>query len=142
MDLGKSCGIPPTPIIPKAPPKVFISTTSSQQHSPWSLPPQNVYPQIKGRIHVFHSAVSMFYAPSDISSIHGMRKEYIQATSSWRKGHACYDTILVNSDPKVGGVHRFKVVHVLLFFSFWHGDKEYPCALIQWYPHMGFEPDE
>ena len=48
----------------------------------------------------------------------------------------------MNSDPEVGGVHGFEVAHVLQFFSFQHEDKEYPCVLIQWYSHMGSEPDE
>ena len=71
-----------------------------------------------------------------------MRCEHIRATSSWRKGHAHYDTILVNSDSKVAGVHGFEVVHIFLFFSFQHQNKEYSCALIQWYSHVGSEPDK
>ena len=72
-----------------------------------------------------------------------MRREHIRATS-WRKGQARYDTVLVNSNPEVGGVHAsgFEVARVFLFFSFQHEDKEYPCALIRWYSHVGFEPDE
>jgi hypothetical protein len=71
-----------------------------------------------------------------------MRREHIRATSSWRKGCARYDTILVNSNPEVEGVRGFEVACVFLFFSFRHENKEYPCALIQWYSHVGFEPDE
>jgi hypothetical protein len=71
-----------------------------------------------------------------------MRREHIRATSSWRKGQARYDTVLVNSNPGVGGVRGFEVARVFLFFSFRHVNKEYPCALIQWYSHVGDEPDE
>ena len=70
-----------------------------------------------------------------------MRREHIRATSSWRKGQAHYDTILVNSNPKVEGVRGFEVAHVFFFFLFWHENREYPCALIQWYEHVGSEPD-
>jgi len=98
--------------------------------------------RIDGRIHVFFSAVATFRAPSDISGISSMRREHIRATSSWRKGQARYDTVLVNSNPEVGGVRGFEVARVFLLFSFRHGYKEYPCALIQWYSHVGSEPDE
>ena len=104
--------------------------------------PQVAHPRIEGRIQVFYSAVATFHAPSDISGVTGMRREHIRATSSWRKGQARYDTVLVNSNPEVGGVRGFEVARVFLFFSFRHGNEEYPCALIQWYSHVGSEPDE
>lgn len=99
-------------------------------------------PRVKGKIHVFNSAVATFYAPSDISGTTSMRREHIRATSSWRKGSARYDTVLVNSNPEVEGVRGFEVARVFLFFSFQHNDEEYPCALVQWYSHVGYEPDE
>jgi hypothetical protein len=102
---------------------------------------QDSHPRINGRVHVFNSAIATFYAPSDISGITSMRREHIRATSSWRKGQARYDTVLVNSNPKVEGVRGFEVARVFFFFSFWHENKEYPCALIQWYSHVGSEPD-
>lgn len=71
-----------------------------------------------------------------------MRREHIRATSSWRKGQARYDTVLVNSNPEVEGVRGFEVARVFLLFSFQHENKEYPCALIQWYSHVGSEPDD
>jgi len=113
-------------------------------HDDTASPSQDsdAHPRIKGRIHVFNSAVAIFHAPSDISGITSMRREHIRATSSWRKGLARYDTVLVNSDPEVEGIRGFEVARVFLFFSFRHEDKEYPCALIQWYSHVGSEPDE
>jgi hypothetical protein len=98
--------------------------------------------RIDGRIHVFFSAVATFYAPSDISGISSMRREHIRVTSSWRKGQARYDTVLVNSHPEIQGVRGFEVARVFLLFSFRHESKEYPCALVQWYSHVGSEPDE
>ena len=71
-----------------------------------------------------------------------MRREHIRATSSWRKGQARYDTVLVNSNPEVEGVRGFEVARVFLLFSFQHENKEYPSALIQWYSHVGSEPDD
>ena len=89
----------------------------------------------------FFSAVVTFHAPSDISGISSMRCEHIWATSSWRRGQACYDTVLVNANPEDGGVCGFEVACVFFLFSFWYDNKEYPCALTQWYLHVGFEPD-
>jgi hypothetical protein len=105
-------------------------------------PLQEAHLRIDERIHVFFSAVATFHAPSDISGVSSMRREHIRATSSWRKGHARYDTVLVNSHPEVGGIRGFEVARVFLLFSFRHENKEYPCALIQWYSHVGSEPDE
>ena len=33
-------------------------------------------------------------------------------------------------------------MHIFLFFSFQHNDKNYSCALVQWYSHVSSEPDE
>jgi hypothetical protein len=122
-------------------PKLLQKFLFEQLHDN-TAPPRDALPRINGRIHVFYSAVATFYAPSDISGITSMRREHIRATSSWRKGQARYDTVLVNSNPEVEGVRGFEVARVFLFFSFQHKNKEYPCALIQWYSHVGSEPDE
>jgi hypothetical protein len=73
-----------------------------------------------------------------------MRREHIRATASWRKGPARYDCILVNTDPDIDGARGFEIARVFLFFSFRHQleDKEYPCALVQWFSFVGLEPDE
>ena len=101
-----------------------------------------VYPAINGKIHIFNTAVATFYAPSNISGVTGMRREYIQAVSSWRNGPACYDCVLVNAKPDVDGAWGFEVARVFLFFSFLHGGKEYLCAFIQWYSFVGTGPNE
>ena len=84
----------------------------------------------------------MFHAMSDISGITCMRHEHIRSTSSWRKGPAQYDCVLVNANPGIDGAHGFEVAHVFLFFSFWHQDKEYPCALVQRFSFVGLECHE
>ena len=99
-------------------------------------------PIIDGKIEVFNSTVAMFNAPSDISDINGMHRKHIQATLSWRNGPACYDTILINSNPDIDGVQGFEIAHVLLFFAFWHHGKHYPCALILWFSFVGLELDQ
>jgi len=100
------------------------------------------YPKIEEKIHVFNSAVAIFRAPSDLSNINGMHREHIRATSSWRKGAARYDCVLVNSHPDLEGACSFEVARVFLFFSFTHCDKVYSCALVQWFSFVYSEPDE
>ena len=98
---------------------------------------ESVYPVIEGTICIFKSAVATFYAPSNISGVAGMRREFIQAMPSWRKGPTHHDCVLVNTEPDVDGARGFEVAQVFLFFSFLHGNKEYPCAYIQWYSFVG-----
>ena len=101
---------------------------------------EDTYPVIEDKICVFSSTVTTFHAPSDISGVTGMRREYIQATSSWRRGPGHYDCVLINTNTS--GRHGFDVAWVFLFFSFSHQGVEYPCALIQWYSFVGNEPDK
>ena len=67
---------------------------------------------------MFNSAIATFRSPSDISGITEMRREHIRAMLSWRNGPACYDTVLINSNPDVEGVYGFEVTRILLFFAF------------------------
>ena len=99
-------------------------------------------PIIEGRIEVYNSAVATFRSPSDISGINGMRREHIRAMTSWRNGPACYDMVLINSNPDVEGIRGFEIARVLLFFAFRHQGKHYPCALVHWFSFVGVEPDE
>lgn len=99
-------------------------------------------PMVEDKIHIFNSATATFHAPSDISGITGMRREHIRAATSWRKGPARYDCVLVNTDPGIDGARGFEIARVFLFFSFRHQDKEYPCALVQWFSFVGSEPHE
>ena len=58
--------------------------------------PTTEYPQLEGQIYTSNSASSRFYAPSDISRIHGMQWEYIcsapngrnEGTTSWLCFHS------------------------------------------------------
>ncbi|KAF8264142.1 hypothetical protein EI94DRAFT_1772766 [Lactarius quietus] len=47
-----------------------------------------------------------------------------------------------NTDPVEMGMHGLSVAHVRLFFSFTHGDVQYPCALVCWLSCMGDSSDE
>jgi hypothetical protein len=102
----------------------------------------NACPVFTGKISVFYNASATFRAPSDPSGPSSMRREYICATPSWRKGRARYDCVFVNARPELGGMRGLEVVRVFLFFSFVHGDTCYPCALVQWFLVIGNEPDD
>jgi hypothetical protein len=96
------------------------------------------YPDVDGRISIFYSATASFYAPSDISGINGMHREYIRATPSWRQGPARYDCIFVNSGDE-SDMHCLEIARIL---SFEHENQDYECALIHWFGHDGTRPDE
>ncbi len=98
-------------------------------------------PEILSHIHVYHSAVATFYAPSDISGIRGMRWECIRSTPSWHK-RPCQDCAFVVEDDNQPGFSGMSVVHILLFFSFVHEEITYPCALVWWFKKHGRHPDK
>ncbi|KAH6905748.1 hypothetical protein BKA70DRAFT_1373002 [Coprinopsis sp. MPI-PUGE-AT-0042] len=91
------------------------------------------------RIHTYPSARAVFFSPSDISGIEGMRSERIRAVSKWGGGRPRYDCVLVaaSDDP---GFLGYLVARVFLFFSFVHSNVRHPCALVQWYSTVGERP--
>jgi hypothetical protein len=96
------------------------------------------YPPYHGRIHVFHSASSMFYAPGDsLEPTHQM----IRCKPSWRKGPARYDCVFVENGSDLPGLKGLYVGQVLLLFSLIsRGTQDIPCALIQWFAAVGDQP--
>jgi hypothetical protein len=89
-------------------------------------------PEFAGRIQVFHSAVAVFFSPSDLCGAGGMYRERIRSNPNWRGEYARYDTVFVQTGPDVGGLKGMVVGRVRLFFSFTSGRTCYPCALIEW----------
>ena len=85
------------------------------------------------QLSIYHSAVSTFFAPSDLSGVGGMQCEQIHALPSWQDGPPCYDTVLISPDRQIPGMHRLDVTHVQLFFSFNYDDEKYSSALVDWY---------
>ncbi|KAG1886992.1 hypothetical protein F4604DRAFT_1889809 [Suillus subluteus] len=75
-------------------------------------------PHFDGRIRVFNSAVSTFFAPSDLSGIGGMKREYIRVSPKWRNGHARKDCVFVITDLNAHGMWGMDIAQVLTFFSF------------------------
>ncbi|PBK62830.1 hypothetical protein ARMSODRAFT_990403 [Armillaria solidipes] len=92
-------------------------------------------PEILSHVHVYHSAVATFYAPSDVSGIRGMRWERIRSTPSWHK-RPRRDCAFVVEDDDQPGFSGMSVVRILLFFSFVHEEITYPCTLFM--DHMQY----
>ncbi|KAG2107667.1 uncharacterized protein F5147DRAFT_745903 [Suillus discolor] len=99
-------------------------------------------PHFNGRIRVFNSAVSMFFAPSNLSGIGGMKHEYIRVSPKWRTGHACKDCVLVITDSNAHGMRGMDIAQVLTFFSFRLRDVRYPCTVVCWFNRVGNAPDD
>ncbi|TFK72995.1 hypothetical protein BDN72DRAFT_894243 [Pluteus cervinus] len=92
------------------------------------------------RVQVFSSASATFYAPSDLSGIHGMRREYIRATPNWRNEGPRHDCIFVRTTLKLPGFRKLHVAQVIFFFSFTLNEINYPCALVEWFVPEGDAP--
>ncbi|KAJ3914515.1 hypothetical protein F5877DRAFT_92682 [Lentinula edodes] len=110
------------------------SSASSTSNSESDLP------EITLKINVYHSAVAVFFAPSDDSGIRGMKQERIRCTPSWY-GVERRDCVLVTVDEDKPGFRGMSAAHVLLLFSFRHEGITYPCALVHWYNTYGRRHD-
>ncbi|KAH9972921.1 hypothetical protein BJV77DRAFT_926616, partial [Russula vinacea] len=87
-------------------------------------------------VKVFHSATSVYYAPSDLSGIGGMYWEWIRATPSWKGGPGHYDCKIFGMNERAG-FHGLHVARVRLFFMFHIQQSAYPCALVEWFSTYG-----
>ncbi|KAH9000049.1 hypothetical protein EDB92DRAFT_1939723 [Lactarius akahatsu] len=81
------------------------------------------HPMFYGKITVYPSAIATIQVPSNISRTGGMCCERICAVTSWRKGASHYDTVFVNADSAVEGIH-------------------YLCALVNWFSCKDNSPDK
>lgn len=72
---------------------------------------------------VFWSAVAAFFAPSDLSGIHGMKQEHICATPSWQKSGPWYDCAYVVQDQTKAGFAGMSVIRIHLLFLFHYNDQ-------------------
>ncbi|KAG0699688.1 hypothetical protein DFH29DRAFT_983453 [Suillus ampliporus] len=104
--------------------------------------PELQFPSYQGRISVFNSASSRFYAPSDISGIGGMRTKYIRACSLWWNEAARYNCVFVNTNPDMEGMQGLDVARVLCFFSFTFRGTTFPCTVVHWFDTIGNSADE
>ncbi|THH12620.1 hypothetical protein EW146_g7529 [Bondarzewia mesenterica] len=74
-------------------------------------------PHYDGKVSVFHSALAIFYSPSDPSGVGGMHRHRIRSVPSWHNGPPRNDCVFVqmNAAPGMRGLHA---AQVLLFFFF------------------------
>ena len=75
-------------------------------------------PFYDGKLHVYNSACSTFFAPSDLSGIHGMRRKHIRSCPVWREEGPQFNCVFIVTDPQAEGMHGLDVAHVLCFFFF------------------------
>ncbi|KAI6128901.1 hypothetical protein EDD16DRAFT_1701506 [Pisolithus croceorrhizus] len=112
----------------------------NDSHDPEDIP-YHECPVYEGRIRVYNSACSTFFAPSDLSGIHGMRHEYIHSCPMWRNAGPHFDCVFIITDPQAEGMSGLDVAHVLCFFSFKYQGILYSCAVIHWFDRVGDGPD-
>ena len=95
------------------------------QHHPESKELPHILPEFSSKISVFHSAVALFYAPSNLSGMSEMYQEHIRANPNYG-GNLQFDTVFVSvadaDSPDLEGVYVMRgllIVRVLLFYSFY-----------------------
>lgn len=115
---------------------LFDQATSDPDLDPMSVPLADC-PQFNGRIHVYHSAVARFYAPSDLCGAGGMYRELIRSNPSWHGEGMRRDTVFVTTDSDHDGFLGMCVARVHLFFSFVYEGFNYQCALVHWFVPIG-----
>ncbi|KIJ58640.1 hypothetical protein HYDPIDRAFT_171208 [Hydnomerulius pinastri MD-312] len=103
---------------------------------------ENPNAEVAGKVTVFPSAVTTFYAPSDQSGIGRMHRQIIQSTSSWRKGPSRHNCVFVDNGGDGEGFCGLLVARVRMFFSCMHKGCVYSCTLLQWFLRVADEPDE
>jgi hypothetical protein len=112
----------------------------AHDHPDWQVPSRlEDLPLFEGNIKVYHSAIAVFYSPSDTCRPHGMHRERIRSSPSFY-GHERQDTVFVVLDDLKKGMEGMEIAHILLFFSFHYRRKDFSCALINWFVHDD-EPD-
>ena len=121
----------------------YLESVASSRNRTNAQIKQYIQDHFRDRISVFHSAMAIYYAPSDPSGIGNMHHEYIRSTPAWRGEGERRDCILVNtSESEIpGSINGLEAARVMLFFSFKFRHKTFRCALIQWFPRVGNEPD-
>ncbi|KAF7297024.1 hypothetical protein MIND_00934900 [Mycena indigotica] len=97
-------------------------------------------PDFAERVYIYTSARAVFYAPSDICGIGGMRHERIRATKSWYRGPPRYDCALIEHDTEAQGFRGLHAVRVRLLMKFTYRGIQYPCALVHWFSAHGDAP--
>ena len=127
-------------------PFAFQKFLYSHCHSNSQITPMSLEEHVwfDGKIHVFHSVIAQFYAPSDLCGAGGMHHECICANQLWYGEAAHNDTVFVSLDESQPGMYGMLVACVLLFFSFYdpYLKENIACALVNWFVPVEDEPDD
>ena len=85
--MGQGVGHPELPDL--------VATFLFQQRNPGAIdiPDVSKCPKVVDPGYSFNSAVTTFYAPSDLSGVNGMHWQHIHASSLWRNGSPRYDCV-------------------------------------------------
>jgi hypothetical protein len=137
--LSRKIGQPNLPVLTR---RFLYAYLHPQSPIPVSRVPEDQLPPISSKVYVYTSIRAVFYAPSDLSGLGGLRHERIRSTPSWYGGAPRRDCVFVgNTDrPDAPGMRGLLVARVHLFFSFVHDGTKYPCALVHWFSVVGEEP--
>jgi hypothetical protein len=103
--------------------------------------PLHECPEFTGRISVYYSATTTFYALSKLSGTGGLHWEVIRSNPAWQNSYPRYDTILINVNPTADGMRGMLVARVKAFISFTYDQEFYSCTLVDWFEPDGDEPD-
>ena len=99
-------------------------------------------PPFDGHVSVFHSAVTMYHAPSDLSGIGRMHRQCIHSVPHWRNGPPRRDHIFLEMDAKLPGMRGLQVAQGMLFFSITFWGVDYPCVLVEWFTVIVDKPGQ
>jgi hypothetical protein len=134
LDLGLHLGIPNLHDLIS---RFLYERENPESNIPLDDIPLDQCPAVTGKVRVFPSAISIYYAPSDKSGVQGMYRERIRAVDSWRKGPERHDTVFISGNPDLDGFQGLLVGRVRLFLSIIHNKATYPCALVSWFSTVG-----
>lgn len=95
-----------------------------------------------GRISIYYSATSTFYAPNELAGPEGMHREMIRCNPSWYGMYPRYDTVLVSTNQDAVGMDGMTVARILSFFAFTDDSILHQCALVEWFILEDEAPDE
>ncbi|KAI6155605.1 hypothetical protein BKA82DRAFT_4326734 [Pisolithus tinctorius] len=100
-------------------------------HDPQEIPFDEC-PFYDGKLHIYNSTSLTFFAPSNLSGIYSMHREYILPQGHFMFQHR-FDCVFVVTDPQAEGMRALDVARVLCFFSFKYLQTVYPCAIVHWF---------
>jgi hypothetical protein len=99
-------------------------------------------PLFHGRLSVYYSATSYFYAPNEQSGVGGMHRQAIRSNPCWRGSYRRSDTVLIQVGGKEEALGGMQVGRVLALLQFQYHGVTYPCAFVEWFVPVADAPDK